>query len=130
MFFELPLHHSKNWKEIWLHLLPHYVHHCPNTLNITFASSLVCFQKAYRECHQSCVVRKNEYQHKTCSWKHHKKKKKQPLKQLCLSLIICGIQSKILHKHSSSTISSIINLQLTPPNESNKALKPQPWSWH
>jgi hypothetical protein len=47
-----------------------------------------------------------------------------------MSLIICVIESKILHKHSSSTIGSILNLQLTPPNESNKALKPQPWSSH
>ncbi len=49
---ELPLHHSKYLNEIWLHLLPHYIHHCPNALNITFASSLVCF-------HQSHVVWKN-----------------------------------------------------------------------
>jgi hypothetical protein len=44
--------------EIWLHLLPHYIHHCPNALNITFASSLVCFQKAYKISSITCCVEK------------------------------------------------------------------------
>jgi hypothetical protein len=66
----------------------------------------------------------NEDQHKTCSWKHHKKRQ-QLLKQLCLSYLICGIQYESLQKHSSFIKSSILNMLITPPNEINKALKLQ-----
>lgn len=89
---ELLLHCSTIWRRYGFTFYPITFTIVPNTLSITFASSSVCFWKACRmPSIKPCVVWRNEYQHKICSWKYHRNRQ-QVLKQLCLSLIICGIQ--------------------------------------